>query len=142
MPPRLLRLGDRLERKRGLAGGFRPVDLDHAAARQAADPKAMSSPREPVEMASIFSTGIGAQAHDGALAEDPFDLAQRGIQRLVLVHRTTLNHPKIGLPHRSLLLFHTGFGVQIAVAFIGVQNVLVLFSLQVFSQCIEIERFS
>ena len=33
----LLRLGDDLQRQRGLAGGFRAVDLDDAAARQAAD---------------------------------------------------------------------------------------------------------
>ena len=33
----LLDLGDDLQRQRGLARRFRPVDLDHAAARQAAD---------------------------------------------------------------------------------------------------------
>ena len=33
----LLRLGDGVERERGLAGGFRAVNLDHAAARQAAN---------------------------------------------------------------------------------------------------------
>ena len=33
----LLRLGDDMQRQRGLAGGFRAVDLDDAAARQAAD---------------------------------------------------------------------------------------------------------
>ena len=33
----LLDLGHDMQRQRGLAGGFRAVDLDHAAARQAAD---------------------------------------------------------------------------------------------------------
>ena len=33
----LLRLGDDVQRQRGLARAFRPVDLDDAAARQAAD---------------------------------------------------------------------------------------------------------
>ena len=33
----LLRLGDQLERQRRLAGRLRPVDLDDAAAREAAD---------------------------------------------------------------------------------------------------------
>ena len=33
----LLDFGDHLQRERGLAGGFRSVDLDDAAARQAAD---------------------------------------------------------------------------------------------------------
>ena len=33
----LLRLGDDVQRQRRLAGGLRPVDLDDAAARQAAD---------------------------------------------------------------------------------------------------------
>ena len=33
----LLGLGDDVQGERGLAGGFRPVDLDDAAARQAAD---------------------------------------------------------------------------------------------------------
>ena len=35
----LLGFGDRLQRQRGLAGGFRPIDLDDAAPRQAADAK-------------------------------------------------------------------------------------------------------
>jgi hypothetical protein len=33
----LLRFGEAVQRQRGLARGFRPVDLDHPAARQAAD---------------------------------------------------------------------------------------------------------
>ncbi len=56
-------------------------------------PSAMSSPSEPVEIASISSASRWPSLHDGALAEGPFDLGQGGVQRLVLVfHAVFLDH--------------------------------------------------
>jgi len=48
----LLRLGEAMQRERGFTRGFRAVDLDDAATRQAAMPSAMSRPSEPVETVS------------------------------------------------------------------------------------------
>jgi hypothetical protein len=33
---------------------------------------------------------LGAEAHDGALAEGPFDLAERCVERLSLIHAAPL----------------------------------------------------
>ena len=83
----LLRLGDDMQRQRGLAGAFRAVDLDDPAARQAADAEreveAQGTGRDDLDLLAV---GTRAQPHDRALAERPFDLAQRRIQRLVLFH--------------------------------------------------------
>jgi hypothetical protein len=48
----LLALGHRVQRQRGLAGGFRPVDFDHPALGRPPTPSAISSPSEPEEMVS------------------------------------------------------------------------------------------
>src|ERR687884_82294 len=42
-----------------------------------------------------------AEAHDRALAEGPFDLAQRRVERLCLVHSTTLDEAERVLRHVS-----------------------------------------
>ena len=84
----LLRLGDDLQRQRGLAGGLRPVDLDHAAARQAADAERdIEAQRAGGDDLDIVAWPRIAQAHDRALAELLFDLAQCGDQRLLAVVR-------------------------------------------------------
>ena len=88
-----LRLGDDLQRQRGLARGLRTVDLDDAAARQAADAERDVQPERAGRhrFDVVVRAGI-AQAHDRALAELLFDLAERGDERLLAVffHRGDL----------------------------------------------------
>ena len=84
----LLRFGDGVERERRLAGGFRPVNLDHAAARQAADAERhVEADRAGGDGGDLHHLAVLAEAHDGALAERALDLRERGIERLRLVHR-------------------------------------------------------
>jgi hypothetical protein len=84
----LLRLGDRVQRERGLAGTFRAVDLHDPPARQPADPQRKVEPersgRDHLDM--VIDTAR-AHAHDGALAEGPLDLRHRGIQCLAFFHQ-------------------------------------------------------
>ena len=73
----LLRLGDGVERKRRLAGGFRPVDLDHPAARQAADAERhVEADRAGGDGGDLHHLAVLAEPHDGALAERALDLAR------------------------------------------------------------------
>ena len=71
-----LRLRDHLQRQRRLAGGLRPEDLDDAAARHAADAEgevdADGAGRNGVDR---LDGALLPEAHDGALAELFFDLA-------------------------------------------------------------------
>ena len=82
----LLHLRDNLKAERRLAGGFGPVDLDHAPARQAADAErdiqAERAGRHHLQI--VLDLGL-AHFHDRALAELLFDLRQRGGQRFALV---------------------------------------------------------
>ncbi len=85
----LLDVGDDLERERGLARRFRPVDLDDAPARQAADAEGeVQAERAGGDDLDALLDVLVAHAHDRALAELAFDLGERGLQglRLVLVH--------------------------------------------------------
>src|SRR5207253_7419035 len=77
----MLRLGDHVERERGLAGGLRAVDLGDPSSRQAADAErhverqgASRNDRDLLEGAA------GAQAHDRALAKLPLDLRDRQLE--------------------------------------------------------------
>src|SRR5690348_1768138 len=80
-----LATGDRLQGHGGLAGRLRPVDLDYAAARQTADTEGDVQPqRSGGNRLDGFVDAI-AHAHDGALAELLFDLAEGGGERLALV---------------------------------------------------------
>src|SRR5450631_2970959 len=85
----LLDVGDDLQRERGLAGRFRPVDLDHAPARQPAHAERHVEAERAGgdDLDALFDIGI-AQLHDRALAELLLDLGKRGRQglRLVFVH--------------------------------------------------------
>jgi hypothetical protein len=71
VPPDFWASAMHMQRQRGLARAFRPVDLDDAAARQIRRcPSAMSRPREPVEIASdLGDGGARAELHDRAFAE-------------------------------------------------------------------------
>jgi len=81
-----LHFGNDRERERGLAGGFRPVDLDDAPLRQAAhakgDVEAEGARGDSLDV--VGGTGI-TQAHHRSLAELLLDLAQGGDERLLAV---------------------------------------------------------
>src|SRR5688572_5572159 len=82
----LLGLRDDRQRQRRLARGLRAVDLDHAAARHAADAERHVEAERSGRY--DFDVGIGrvlAEAHHGTLAELFLDLAERGAQRLLAV---------------------------------------------------------
>ena len=84
----LLRLGDDVQRQRGLARRLRPVDLDDAAARQAADaerdvePERAGRDRRDV----LRRERVLAELHDRALAELLLDLADREIDGPLAIH--------------------------------------------------------
>ena len=104
-PARLLRFGDDLEGQGGLARALRPVDLDDAAARQAADAEGDVEP----ERARGHRLGLDrllalAETHDRALAEGLLDLRERGIERLVLVHVLLLYETECHFRHDRLLI--------------------------------------
>jgi hypothetical protein len=78
-----LHFGDDLQRERGLAARFRAVDLDHPAARQAADAERhVEAERAGGDDFDVFDDLAFTKAHDRALAELLFDLGQRGLQGL------------------------------------------------------------
>ena len=87
---RLLHLRYDLQAQRRLAGGFRAVDFDDAAARQAAhaqrDVEAERARGDDRQVAGDLGL---AHFHDRALAELLFDLQQRGGEgfAFVVVHR-------------------------------------------------------
>ena len=100
----LLRLGDAMQRQRGLARGFRPVDLDHAAARQAADAERDVEPeRAGGHGLDVHRLPVLAEPHDRALAEAALDLRQRGIKGLRFVHGRSFDETK-RCTHVSVLL--------------------------------------
>ena len=76
----LLGLGQRLQRQRGLAGGFRPVHFHHAAPGQAADAQRQVETQTAGGNGVHLHGHVGAQLHNGALAELLFDLGQSGFQ--------------------------------------------------------------
>jgi len=60
---------------------------DDAPPGQAADPERQIEPeRSRRDYLDGFAAALGAHAHDRTLAERPFDLAKRGIERFVLFH--------------------------------------------------------
>jgi hypothetical protein len=72
----LLHLRDHRKRQRGLAGRLRPVDLDHAAAGQAAHAQRDIKAERPGRHHLNVLQGARVHAHDGALAVLLFDLRQ------------------------------------------------------------------
>ena len=96
----LLRFRDDMQRQRRLARGFGPINLNHPAARQAADAERDVEPERPRRhRLDLDRLLVLAQAHDRALAERPFDLRQGGVERLGLVHAGPFHEAKIGLRH-------------------------------------------
>jgi hypothetical protein len=81
----LLRLGDRVQRQSGLARAFRPVNLDDAAARQAADAERDVEPERAGGDGLDLDGLARAEPHRAALAEGAVDLRQSGVQGFLLV---------------------------------------------------------
>jgi hypothetical protein len=81
----LLRLGDDVQRERGLARGFGAVDLDHAAARQAADAERDVEPERPGRDHLDLHRLLRPKLHRRALAEGAVDLCEGGVERLLPV---------------------------------------------------------
>ncbi len=82
----LLGLGDDVEGERGLARAFRPVDLDHPAARKTADAErdveAERAGRDGLDLDRLAR----AELHRRPLSERAVDLRQRRLERLLPVH--------------------------------------------------------
>ena len=96
----LLRLGDDMQRQGRFARGFRPVNLDHPPARQAADAERdIESQRPRRDRLDLHRFLVLAEPHDRAFAEGAFDLRQSGVQRLGLVHGSSFHEAEIGLRH-------------------------------------------
>src|SRR5208282_640794 len=84
-----------MQSERGLARGFRPVDLDHAAARQAADAERdVEAERAGGHGVHVHRRHVLAEPHDRALAEAALDLRERGIKGLRFVHGRSFDETK------------------------------------------------
>jgi len=100
MPPFFLALGHRVQRQRGLAGGFRAVNFHHPAARQAADAERDVQPeRARRDGLDVHRAVVLAQFHHRALAELPLDLGERGGQGLGFVHGGSFDDTQGGNGH-------------------------------------------
>ncbi len=81
-----LRLRDHVVDERRLARGLRTEDLDHAAARQAADPEGeVQRERARRDGADVHGRGV-AHLHHRPFAELPLDLPEGGVQCLLAIH--------------------------------------------------------
>ena len=82
---RLLRVGDRVQRDRGLAGALRAVDLDDPAAREAADAQ-RDVERDGAGRDRLDGRpDVVTEPHHRALAELAVDLRESRVERLVAV---------------------------------------------------------
>ncbi len=84
----LLGRGDHMQREGGFTGGFRPVDLDHATARHAADAEGGVERDRPGGDHVDVGPFIHAHPHDRALAELALNLGECGFEGFfaVVVH--------------------------------------------------------
>ena len=105
MPPFFCAFGHRVQRQRGLARGFRPVDFDHPAPRQAADAERDVEPeRARGNRLDVHRAVVLAQLHHRALAELALDLGERGGQGLGLIHGGSFDDTQGSGGHRYVLL--------------------------------------
>ncbi len=96
-----------MQRERGLARALGPVDLDDPPARQPADAERdIEAERARRDDLGIRSRLARAQLHDRALAERPLDLAERGVEGLLLVHGVLVQQAQSRLRHNLPSLFH------------------------------------
>ncbi len=93
LAPGLLRVRHRVQGQGRLARGLGAVDLDDAAARQAADAECHVERGRPGRDDLDGLLRPVAHAHDRALAELPFNLCERGIQGLLAVGSCHGFHP-------------------------------------------------
>src|SRR5207237_228172 len=77
----LLGLGHDMERQRRLARALRAINLRDPPAGQSTDAKGdVEAERAGRDRLGFDGVLVLAEAHDGALAEGPFDLAESGVQ--------------------------------------------------------------
>jgi len=75
-----LSLGSDVEGQCGLTTGLRSVDLDDAAPRNPSDAERQIQGQRPGRDGGHLLDIVGAEAHDGALAELPLDLSHGHIE--------------------------------------------------------------
>ena len=85
LAPPLLGLGHNVQGQGGLAGGFRPVDLNNASLGHAADAQGDVQRQRPRGDGVHHNAGVLSQAHDGPLSIGPLDLGHGGLQGLLLI---------------------------------------------------------
>src|SRR5580704_4547273 len=91
----LLGLGQAVQRQRGLARRFRPIDFDDAAARQAADAERdIEAERTGGDNVDVHRLVVFAEPHDRALAKAALDLGERRIKGFRFVHGRSFNETK------------------------------------------------
>ena len=103
----LLRFRHCVESERGLAGTFRTINLDDAALRQTANTQGNIQPQRTGGNRFDIHVRTLAELHHGALAECLVDLAQRGLNGLLLVRVHVIFHESNrALAHSLHPLFH------------------------------------
>ena len=99
----LLRLGDDMERERGLARGFGPVNLDDAAAREPADAERdVEAERAGGDGLDLDRLLVLAEPHDGALAEAALDLGDRRFKSLFPIHLISFDEAQRDIRHGTI----------------------------------------
>ena len=109
----LLRLGDDVQSERGLARGFRAVNLDDAAARQPADAERDIEPeRAAGDRLDLDRLLVLAEPHDRALAAGPLDLRDRRLESLLFIHLGSFDEAQRDVLHLILPYFIAPAGPQ------------------------------
>src|SRR4029078_5759792 len=96
-----------MQRERGLARRFRPVNLDDAAARQPADAECdVQAERAGGDRLDLDRLLVLAEAHDRALAAIALDLRDRRFKRLLFIHFSSFDEAQRDIHHGGSPLFH------------------------------------
>ncbi|MPM97659.1 hypothetical protein SDC9_144836 [bioreactor metagenome] len=82
-----LRLSHHMEGQSGLAGGFRPVNLNNAAPGNAPDPQRQIQRQRPGGDGVDLKIRPVPQTHDGPLTIGFFNLRNGGLDGLLLIRR-------------------------------------------------------
>src|SRR6516162_5146738 len=99
-----LRLGQAMQSERRFTRGFRAVDFDDAAARQAADAERdIEAERTSGNGVDVHRLHVLAEPHDRALAEAALDLRQRGIKGFRFIHGRSFDETKCCTHYLALL---------------------------------------
>ncbi|CAB4847174.1 unannotated protein [freshwater metagenome] len=81
----LLRIGDRVQRQRGLARRLGPIDLDDPATGKASDTQRDIECDRSGGDDLDGHPALGTETHHGTLAELTLDLGQGGLERLLAI---------------------------------------------------------